>query len=192
MVTFGVETSNMSRLFTLRTPSVRLRQPRREQVVWEHRCSATAFSPLNRPLTARTKRRKLPEQDELPSAATQSRSGPHPQGGAARDPAIFEEDLDPDVSYLEQDEFEDRLAAYKKGKFNLVGVRVEAEVTIAETTQTLASPGLGGIESDSEQEYLDEIIAEEWKALRVVLKTVGVSTEELPLEVDRAWITWET
>ena len=105
---------------------------------------------------------------------------------------IFEEDLDPDVSYLEQDEFEDRLAAYKKGKFNLVGVRVEAEVLIAETTQTLSSPGLGGIESDSEQEYLDEIIAEEWKALRAVLKTVGVSTEELPLEVDRAWITWET
>ena len=105
---------------------------------------------------------------------------------------IFEEDLDPDVSYLEQDEFEDRLAAYRKGKFNLVGVRVEAEVLIAETAQTLASPGLGGIESDSEQEYLDEIIAEEWKALRAVLKTVGVSTEELPLEVDRAWVTWET
>ena len=104
---------------------------------------------------------------------------------------IFEEDPDPDVSFLEQEDFEDRLAAYKRGEFNFIGVRVEAEVTIAETEQVLASPGVWGIESDHE-DGRDEIIAEEWKALRAVLKTVGVSTEELPLEVDRAWITWET
>jgi len=49
-----------------------------------------------------------------------------------------------------------------------------------------------GIESDSEDEYLDEIIAREWEALRAVLKTVGVPTDQLPLEVQREWIEWRT
>ncbi|KKK92191.1 hypothetical protein LCGC14_2705370, partial [marine sediment metagenome] len=31
-----------------------------------------------------------------------------------------------------------------------------------------------------------------WAALRAVLKTVGVATEQLPLEADRKWIEWRT
>jgi hypothetical protein len=103
---------------------------------------------------------------------------------------IFEEDLDPDVSYLEQEDFEDRLAAHKRGDFNFVSARAEADVVIDGIPQTLQSGGLNGIESDSEQEYLDEIAAEEWKALRGVLKTVGVPTSELPVEVDPSWVEW--
>jgi len=105
---------------------------------------------------------------------------------------VIEEDADPDVSYLEQDEFEDRLEAYRRDEFHFVGVRVEAEVFIADTVQLLTSPGLAGIESDTDEEGLDQIIDEEWKALRDVLKTVGVPTEKLPLEVERAWIEWRT
>ena len=103
---------------------------------------------------------------------------------------IFEADPEPDTSYLEQDEFEDRLEAYKRGEFSFIGARAEAEVIIEETTQTLRSGGLYGIESDSEDEYIDEIAAQEWAALRAVLKTVGVSTEQLPLAVNREWIEW--
>lgn len=121
------------------------------------------------------------------------------EGPARRPPAelqsvrvIFEEDPDPDVSYLEQDEFEERLGAFKRGEFNFVGVRVEAEVLIAETVQLLTSPGLAGIESDTDEEGLDQMIGDEWSALRAVLKTVGVPTEKLPLAVDRAWIEWRT
>ncbi len=105
---------------------------------------------------------------------------------------IFEEDLDPDVSYLDQDEFADRRSEHKRGEFHFVGVRVEADVLIADTTQTLMSPGVSGIESDTDEEDLDRLVDEEWKALRDVLKTVGVPTEQLPLEVDRAWVEWRT
>ena len=43
---------------------------------------------------------------------------------------VVEHDPDPEASYLEQDEFEERLAAYKSGEFAFVGVRAEADVTI--------------------------------------------------------------
>jgi hypothetical protein len=105
---------------------------------------------------------------------------------------IFEPDPEPDTSYLEQDEFADRRAEHEQGEWHLVGCRAEAEVVIApETTvQTLRSGGLYGIESDSEQEYLDEVVHGEWSRLRDVLKTVGVPTDQLPLEVDRSWVEW--
>ena len=82
---------------------------------------------------------------------------------------IIEPDPDPDTSYLEQEDFEDRLAAYKRDEFDFLGVRVEAEVVIAETTQTLTSPGTWGVESDHE-DGREEIIDEEWKSLRAVLR----------------------
>ena len=105
---------------------------------------------------------------------------------------VVEEDSDPDVSYLEQEGLEERLAEYRKGEFGFVTVRAEAEVGIAETEQLLASPGLRGIENDATPEEIEQIAAEEWAALRNVLKTVGVSTEQLPLELDREWIEWRT
>lgn len=105
---------------------------------------------------------------------------------------LFEQDPDPDASYLDQEEFEERARAYKQGDFGFVSVRAEAEVVIEGILQTLESGGLNGIESDSEQEYLDEIVTEEWKTLRNVLKTVGVPTSELPVEVDPMWVEWRT
>ena len=71
-------------------------------------------------------------------------------------------------------------------------MRVEADVFIKDTEQMLVSPGLEGIESDLAEGELDQIIGEEWTALRAVLKTVGVATEQLPLEASREWIEWRT
>lgn len=105
---------------------------------------------------------------------------------------VVEEDPDPDVSYLDQDDFEDRRAAYKRGDFKFLGVRAEAEVVIESTDQVLSSPGLWGIEGDLDEEELARIVSEEWSVLRDVLKTVGVPTDKLPLEADRAWIEWRT
>jgi hypothetical protein len=105
---------------------------------------------------------------------------------------IVEPDPKPDASYLEQEEFADRLLAYKRKRFSFLRVRAEAEVVIEEIGQTLTSGGMPGVESDSEDEYIDEIVAREWETLRAVLKTVGVPTEKLPLEVERAWIEWRT
>lgn len=103
---------------------------------------------------------------------------------------LVETDPDPDTSYLEQDEFEERLAAYERDEFGLVGVRAEAEVVIEETVQTLRSHGLYGIESDLEEDELVDYAAQEWAQLRTVLKTVGVPTDKLPLDVQREWIEW--
>ena len=105
---------------------------------------------------------------------------------------IVEDDPDPDVSYLEQDGFEERRAAYKRGELGFLIVRVEADVFIEDTEQMLVSPSLGGIESDLSEEELDGIVSEEWAALRTVLKTVGVATGQLPLEADHKWIEWRT
>jgi len=106
---------------------------------------------------------------------------------------VVEHDPDPDVSFLEQDEFEDRLAAYKRGEFDFVGVRAEAEVVIEGVVQTLTSGGLWGIESDSGEEYIESVAVEEYEQLRKVLKTVGVPTAQLPAasaDQVREWMDW--
>ena len=105
---------------------------------------------------------------------------------------VIEQDPDADASYLEHEGLEDRLTDYKRGDFDFVWMHAEAEMIIEGIRQTLTSGGTYAIESDSEDEYLEEIAVEEWTALRRVLKTVSVPTEKLPLEVDRAWIEWRT
>jgi len=93
---------------------------------------------------------------------------------------VVEHDPDPDVSYLEQEDFEERLAAFQAGEFSFVGVHAEADVVIEGVVQTLTSGGLWGIESDSEKEYLEEVAVQEYEELRKILKTIGVPTSELP------------
>ena len=105
---------------------------------------------------------------------------------------IVEDDPDPDVAYLSEAGFEERRKAHRRGEFKFLGVHVEADVVIEETEQTLVSPGLWGVESDLVDGELDQIVGEEWNALRPVLKSVGVATEQLPLEVDPGWIEWRT
>lgn len=103
---------------------------------------------------------------------------------------VVEHDPDPDVSFLEQDDFEDRLAAYKRGEFDFVGVRAEAEVVVEGVVQTLTSGGLWGVESDSGEEYIESVAVEEYEQLRKVLKTIGVPTSELPQAIEKEWIEW--
>lgn len=108
---------------------------------------------------------------------------------------VIEHDPDPDVSFLDQDEFKDQREAYARGEFDFVGVRAEADVLIEDTLQTLTSPGLWGVESDSGEEYLVSVAVEEYEQLRKVLKTIGVPTAQLPAaaaETVRAWIEWRS
>jgi hypothetical protein len=69
----------------------------------------------------------------------------------------------------------------------LVCVYAEAEIEVCDVVQFLTSGGRCGLDPE---EDLAPTVLEEWKTLRDVLKTVGVPTEELPLEIDRAWIEW--
>ena len=101
---------------------------------------------------------------------------------------VVEPDTDPDASYLDARELSERRGAFGRGEFELLRVHAEAEVLIEGTVQRLTSPGLSGIESDLDAQDVDQVVGEEWSALRGVLKAVGVPTKQLPLEVDRAWI----
>lgn len=99
-------------------------------------------------------------------------------------------DDDPDTSFLDQDELEDRKEEYERGDFSFVGVRAEADVVVEGVLQTLTSGGLWGIESDSGKEYVEETGAEQWNELRQILKSIGVATSELPTEFNPKWIEW--
>jgi hypothetical protein len=96
---------------------------------------------------------------------------------------------------MDQDGFEDRLAAFHRGEFSFVCVRAEAEVLIEGTVQTLTSAGLWSVESDSDESEIVDIAIGEYEQLRKVLKTIGVPTAQLPAAEEaqvRAWIERRT
>ena len=89
-------------------------------------------------------------------------------------------DDDPDASYLEQDGWSERLEEYRRGDFWYVGVYAEARIRF-KTPQGgwtqgsyVRTPGLWGIESDSGEEYLNEVGEEERAELNDMLAALGV------------------
>jgi hypothetical protein len=87
----------------------------------------------------------------------------------------------PDTSYLDQTEFEDRRQQYRDGDFYFIGIRASIEIQIPSKSggywnlQTIQSPGLWGIESDSADDYLSEVFKEEKAVLIEMLETLGVT-----------------
>jgi hypothetical protein len=93
-------------------------------------------------------------------------------------------DDDPDVSWLEQEGFEDRRETYELGYWYLFGVRLLARITLEHAgripeTIELRTPGLWGVESDAGEEYLDEIAADELPMLVEDLRAFGFSPTEI-------------
>jgi len=91
-------------------------------------------------------------------------------------------DPDPDLSYLDPDhaaENAERLAAYRTGDWSCLGIKAKASFLIglgeAAIIQTVESPGLWGIESDSDAGYLSEVFGEETGILRDLLGQLGVA-----------------
>ena len=86
-------------------------------------------------------------------------------------------DTSPDTSYLEQRGFKKRLAAYKRGEFDFVGVRAAVDLHIPYgkgfIVQRIESPGLWGIETDSGHDYLDSVFREECATLTGMLAELG-------------------
>ena len=110
-------------------------------------------------------------------------------------------DADPDLSYLAQDYAEDditpmeqaryqrqdreRLAAYRRGEWYMVGVRADAIILIPRggstwQLQTIRSGGLWGIESDSEPSYFTEVGADEAGELKQQLELLCVDLTTWP------------
>src|ERR1700678_2213090 len=86
------------------------------------------------------------------------------------------DDESPDTSYLEQDDWEDRLAEYRRGDFSFVGVRAKAKIRVPHgkdwILSEMTSPGLWGIESDSGEDYLQEVFEEEKATLLEMLESL--------------------
>lgn len=90
-------------------------------------------------------------------------------------------DESPDPSYLEQDWFEERRAEYEAGDFGFIGIQAQAEIHVPHgagyITETITSPGLWGIESDSGAQYLAEVYEEERAVLFEMLAELGITTD---------------
>lgn len=102
-------------------------------------------------------------------------------------------DESPDLSYLEQDyadvrspvtrnlyrkQDRERLAAYNRGDWHCVGVRVAATVLLGrergwKVEHTFRSPGVWGVESDAGAAYVRELAADELAILRGMLEDAG-------------------
>ncbi len=81
-----------------------------------------------------------------------------------------------DVSWLDDDR---RLAAFHDGTWHMIGIQAAATFLIPLgghfVMQTMSSPGLWGIESDSGEAYLDEVFTKECQNLADMLAAVGVT-----------------
>jgi hypothetical protein len=92
----------------------------------------------------------------------------------------------PDTSYLEQEGWEDRLTAYRRDEFGFIGVRAIVELKIPSkqggywNTQKISSPGLWGIETDSGEDYFDEVFREECEQLAEMLEQMGMVVADMP------------
>jgi hypothetical protein len=84
----------------------------------------------------------------------------------------------PDTSYLEQEGFEDRQEQYRQGAFEFVAIRAAVELPIPfgadRILVKIESPGLWGIESDSDEDYLESVFQEESNTLADMLAELGV------------------
>lgn len=96
----------------------------------------------------------------------------------------FIPDDDPDTSYLEQEGFEDRLRQYRDGQFHFIGVRARVELSIPTgesftIAHTVTSPGLWGIETDSDSDYLEHHVgSEEKETLADMLREMGIEVTD--------------
>lgn len=107
-------------------------------------------------------------------------------------------DESPDLSYLEMSHDDVlnpterakyrrqdlvRLAAYRNGDWYMVAIRAVATIWIQragyQTNYTLKSPGLWGIESDSEESYLESVYKEECSVLQADIEAMKAAEFKL-------------
>lgn len=75
----------------------------------------------------------------------------------------------------------ERMERFARGELASYGIRAEAILKAAGTRQTVETPGVWGIASDSGGEHASEVAAEQLHVLREVLDALGVD-HSTPLE----------
>jgi hypothetical protein len=89
-----------------------------------------------------------------------------------------EPELSGDPEYRREDE--ERIEAWRRDEWWYVGVYVEVDLVVAGTIQTIRTPGLWGIESDSDDAYFKEVTEQEYEELLGILETLGASKNQVP------------
>ena len=110
----------------------------------------------------------------------------------------------PDLSYLDQFENsgdpilrvnhkanQERKQAYNEAKWWCIGIRASANIDIHQddkhrTTHSISSPGLWGIESDSDKSYFEEVAREELNQLYHDLTALNVDVSDFKWHGDEA------
>jgi len=93
---------------------------------------------------------------------------------------VPDEDFDPNDYLFQDEEYRDqdqaRLDAFNRGEWYGLGIRARAHVRRIEngrgTYFSIDSPGLWGIESDSDLSYFDEVYQEEIAELKTMLSAM--------------------
>ena len=107
-------------------------------------------------------------------------------------------DVDGDISWLQQYDINSkdseerkyalqdkkRLEAYYNGEWCFIGIQAKAEIRINGISQTISSGGLWGIESDSDEEYFDEVFEEQKEELKDNLLELGFTEKEIAQNED--------
>lgn len=81
----------------------------------------------------------------------------------------------------------ERMEAYSRGEWCMLGIIAEAEVQFTATTvQTISSGGLWGIESDGGADYFTEVEEEQLSALADELAAMGIGKRAIAYAVKNA------
>lgn len=72
-----------------------------------------------------------------------------------------------------------RVRDLDRGEWCYLGVYATAQIVVGDTVQTIKSPGLWGVESDSGEDYLKLVADEELAALRRILLDLGFTESEI-------------
>jgi hypothetical protein len=81
------------------------------------------------------------------------------------------------LDWMDADEDADRIASWRRGDWSLIGIQARADIVIVrnghDTVYELLSPGLWAVESDSGEEYLRSVFADECDTLRGDMAAMG-------------------
>ena len=91
------------------------------------------------------------------------------------------EPLETIVQYTKQDYA--RMEALQREEWGFIGIQAQAKIVLDGTCQTIKSGGLGGIEWDSEESYLQSVERDELTSLRGILHTMGFSKRAIAAAV---------
>lgn len=73
----------------------------------------------------------------------------------------------------------ERMESLERGEWYFLGVDAVAQIVVHGVIQTIESGGLWGIESDSDEDYIESVEKEEIDALRRVLAELGFSKTDI-------------